>query len=400
MREGYLASIIISSYNYGRFLPQAIDSALSQTYPYTEVIVVDDGSTDSSREIISGYGKRIIPVLKENGGQASAFNAGFRVSRGDVIFFLDSDDMLLPTAVQQVIPLFDAAVIKVHWPLWEVDDQGRKTGRHLPSHAPIDGLPEGDLREVVMQGGPASYAWPPTSGNAWARGFLERILPMPEDEYRVAPDLYLCALAPVLGPIKGFEEPLGCWRTHGKNNSYHEAFDERLKLELRRWDHCLDVLSNYFREMGINVDVERWKANAWCYRINLPIQEIVALVPQGDAFILVDQEEWGTDAVVAGRQRIPFLERDGQYWGLPSDDATAIWEVERLRQAGANFMVFGWPAFWWLDHYSGLHHHLRSTARCSLANDRVIVFDLRPEKSDCDKLEEPDLVVASNSLAE
>src|SRR5436853_3004216 len=79
-------SIIINNYNYGRFLRDAIDSALGQGYPNTEVVVVDDGSSDDSRDIIASYGNRIIPVLKVNGGQASAFNAGFEASGGDVIF--------------------------------------------------------------------------------------------------------------------------------------------------------------------------------------------------------------------------------------------------------------------------------------------------------------------------
>lgn len=61
-----LVSIIINNYNYGRFLREAIDSALNQTYPHVEVIVVDDGSTDGSQEIITSYGDRVIPVLKEN----------------------------------------------------------------------------------------------------------------------------------------------------------------------------------------------------------------------------------------------------------------------------------------------------------------------------------------------
>ncbi len=72
-----LVSILINNYNYGRFLSKAIDSALNQEYQNIEVIVVDDGSTDDSRKIIESYGERIKPVLKENGGQASAFNAGF-----------------------------------------------------------------------------------------------------------------------------------------------------------------------------------------------------------------------------------------------------------------------------------------------------------------------------------
>ena len=114
MNTALRASIIISSYNYGCFLRQAIDSALGQNYAPLEVIVVDDGSADDSPAIVAAYGSRIIPVLKSNGGQASAFNAGFAASQGDVVFFLDSDDVLLPTAVAAVMPLFqEADVVKV-----------------------------------------------------------------------------------------------------------------------------------------------------------------------------------------------------------------------------------------------------------------------------------------------
>src|SRR5262245_3573828 len=104
-----LASIIVNNYNYGRFLRGAFDSTLAQAYPNKEVIVVDDGSTDESREIIASYGNQIIPVLKENGGQASAFNAGFAVSRGESVLFLDSDDLLLPSTLEKAVPLLDDA---------------------------------------------------------------------------------------------------------------------------------------------------------------------------------------------------------------------------------------------------------------------------------------------------
>ncbi len=80
MNKKLRASIIVNNYNYGRFLQESIDSALSQTYSNVEVIVVDDGSADNSRVIIECYGDRIIPVLKKNGGQASAFNTGLAES--------------------------------------------------------------------------------------------------------------------------------------------------------------------------------------------------------------------------------------------------------------------------------------------------------------------------------
>ena len=87
-----LATILINNYNYAPFLREAIESALSQTYHPIEIIVVDDGSTDNSRAIISSYGTKLTAIFKENGGQASAFNAGVAAGNGDLYFFLDSDD--------------------------------------------------------------------------------------------------------------------------------------------------------------------------------------------------------------------------------------------------------------------------------------------------------------------
>src|ERR1700690_294673 len=101
-----LVSIIINNYNYARFLSTAIDSALSQSYRSIEVIVVDDGSTDNSRDIISAYGDRVIAVLKGNGGQASAFNAGVSASHGDIICFLDADDLFYRWKVSRVVEAF------------------------------------------------------------------------------------------------------------------------------------------------------------------------------------------------------------------------------------------------------------------------------------------------------
>jgi glycosyltransferase involved in cell wall biosynthesis len=250
-----LASIVISSYNYGRFLPDAIDSALGQTYPHTEVIVVDDGSTDHSREVIAGYGRRVIPLLKENGGQASAFNAGFRASRGDVGFFVDSDDVLLPAAVENVA--------------------------------------EGDFREAVIRGDPYSYTWPDTSGNAWARAFLERVLPMPEPEFRTCPDLHLRGLAPLFGSVRRILEPQGCWRVRGQNNSVKDSLQERVRVGLWRDEQCLAYFARYCRDMGFSGNIDGWRANSFWYQIDLSLKAIAELVPENNVFILVDEDDWG-----------------------------------------------------------------------------------------------------------
>jgi hypothetical protein len=115
---------------------------------------------------------------------------------------------------------------------------------------------------------------------------------------------------------------------------------------------------------------------AYAERLQRAIEEITELVPRGQSVILVDDGQWGPD-VIPDRRVSPFLERDGHYWGRPADDTTAIQELERLRRTAPGFMVFGWPAFWWLEHYAGLHRYLRSEFACVLDNDRVIAFDLR-----------------------
>jgi FkbM family methyltransferase len=104
--------------------------------------------------------------------------------------------------------------------------------------------------------------------------------------------------------------------------------------------------------------------------------ELAALIPPGGRFILVDQEEIASGLVLDDRTRWPFLERDGQYWGLPADDATAIQELQRLRHAGAELIVFARCAFWWLEHYAGLSDYLRRDCQHVMANERFVAFRL------------------------
>lgn len=98
-KEMPMVSIIIPCFNYARFLSEAIDSALGQTYEECEVIVVDDGSTDNSAEVAQKYGKSIRYLYQENQGHSAARNTGIRMARGEFVVFLDADDVLQPRMV-------------------------------------------------------------------------------------------------------------------------------------------------------------------------------------------------------------------------------------------------------------------------------------------------------------
>src|SRR6185369_11547940 len=108
-------SIIIPNWNYERFVGDAIRSALAVRWSDKEVIVVDDGSTDNSRAIIANFGSQITTILQTNSGQTSAANAAFARSSGDVIIFLDSDDMLLPTVAEEVNAVWHERISKVQY---------------------------------------------------------------------------------------------------------------------------------------------------------------------------------------------------------------------------------------------------------------------------------------------
>lgn len=91
-----LVSVVIPAYNAERYIAAAVDSALAQTYPNCEVIVVDDGSTDGTPQILAGYGDRIRVHRQANGGSSAACNAGVELARGRWVAFLDADDLWLP----------------------------------------------------------------------------------------------------------------------------------------------------------------------------------------------------------------------------------------------------------------------------------------------------------------
>ena len=248
-----LASIIINNYNYECFLPEAVNSALNQLYANVEVIVVDDGSTDNSRKVIDSYGDRIIPVLKENGGQASAFNAGFLASSGEIIIFLDSDDYLLPHAVDQVVAAWKPNTVKVHYRLEQVDAHGNPLGAFEPP--PDLRLDSGEIVPVLLRRG--YYITPVTSGNAFSRAALDQILPIPEAEFRISADGYVVNVVPFYGQIGSIESVLGVYRIHSSSAYQPNLTDvngDKLRGMVRGYVKERALIVRKAEELGLEVN--------------------------------------------------------------------------------------------------------------------------------------------------
>ena len=325
-----LVSIVVTSYNYGRYLTECLDSALGQTFPACEVIVIDDGSTDESPEIIRGYGGRLKSVLKANEGPASSWNRGFSLSAGQFVLFLDSDDVLLPTAVADALAGFERAeVVRVQWPLIQIDGDSRRTGGMIPGAE----LHEGNLRDALLRNGPASYMSAPTSGNLWRRSFLNEVLPVPP-QFKMMCDAYLMTMSPLHGEIVALHEPHSLYRTHGKNDYHGMSFLPRLERDIKSFEHRCELLRDYCKKNSLIPDEEGWRRDSWFYRLRNVTEQLQALVPAGEKFLMVENGSWGMDKSV-GRVPIPFLEKDGYYNGAPADDETAVAELERKVAAAA-----------------------------------------------------------------
>jgi glycosyltransferase involved in cell wall biosynthesis len=255
-------SIVVVNHNYRQYLAQSTGSALAQSYPAVEVVVVDDGSADGSRDVIAGFGARVVPVLKENGGQASAMNAGFAATRGEVVVFLDADDWLYPDAAGRfAAALADSRSAKAQGILDVVDATGRPSGESIPA-VPSDA---GDLAPRTLRVGPMSYVCPPSSGNAWSRRFLERVMPLPEVPRRGAADNLLTDTAPLHGLVQNVGAPVGAYRRHGASMS-----SARRRLTAKTADGILAnherrsrFLAEAARDLGLDVDARAWGAENW-----------------------------------------------------------------------------------------------------------------------------------------
>jgi glycosyltransferase involved in cell wall biosynthesis len=240
--------VIVNNYNYADYIGDAIDSALAQAYPAVHVIVVDDGSTDNSRDVIASYGDAVDAMFKDNGGQASALNAGFARSSADIVIFLDADDVLAPTVAERVADAFagSTGIAKVHYPMEVIDRAGRRTGVLKPApHLP---LRSGDLRKPALAF-PFDVVWMAMTGNAFASSSLRRVFPIPEDDFPILADWYLNHLAPFLGSVKVLETVGAYYRIHGRNS--YELAEASLNLgHLRQTIVCADRLRPYLASLA------------------------------------------------------------------------------------------------------------------------------------------------------
>jgi glycosyltransferase involved in cell wall biosynthesis len=272
MSELLGVSIVIPNYNYGHFIGAAIESALAQERPKIDVIVVDDGSTDNSREVIESFGNQIRAVYQTNQGHVAACTNGWRRARYDIVIFLDSDDMLTPDATSSVVCAWRPGISKIQWCLSVVDPSGRHVGHVFPKYpSPLE--PETVRRGLLRVG---NYPCARTSGNAYAREFLEAFGTVGGGISWM--DGRLNPAAPLYGDVITLHRPLSLYRVHTANAyAYSRLSTEQLKRELEFARQNRDYLARCCARVGIAFDAKRaLQRDLWYRQQQLVLAKLTA----------------------------------------------------------------------------------------------------------------------------
>ena len=244
-------TVLIDTYNHERFIEEAIVSVLEQDFPASdmEILVVDDGSTDRTPEIIRKFAPRVRYLQKANGGQASAFNFGIPQARGEIVALLDGDDWWASGKLTAVVEAFaqNPDIGTVGHGHHEVDELGARLRTVVPEREFRLCLRTGDDAQLFSH----MRCFLGTSRVAYRRTILARVLPVPE-VLRFEADEYLWTIGVALSGALVLDSPLFFYRIHAGNHYMQGSFD---KLLLRRrlgvTQGLLDHLPPGLKSLGI-----------------------------------------------------------------------------------------------------------------------------------------------------
>lgn len=353
-----MISIVLPTYNGARYLRESLDSCLAQADPDWELIIVDDCSTDDTPALVAEYVARDsrIRALRNpvNRRLPASLNEGFAHARGELLTWTSDDNRFRPAALQRMREHLEAnpAADLVYTDFSVIDAAGRRTGPGWTG--PAADLP---FRDVVG----ACFLY---------RRALHDRLRGYDDEMALVEDYDFWLRASVEFRLEWLREDLYEYRWHDR--SLTTTQETRIRLAHQR---CL--ARNLPRLAWMNADLRAAAEEnlAFLTQEALLLRDLEEVVPAGP-FILVDDNTVRLDGPLRER-RIPFMEKDGEYWGQPEDDAAALREFERLRGFGATSLVFTWSSRWWLEHYRGLREHLQRHYPRRAETGQLLAFDLR-----------------------
>src|SRR5688572_2002535 len=370
-----LVSIIIPAFNYGGFIGETLDSVRAQTHTEWECIVVDDGSTDDTPQVVADFARRdprIRYTRQSNRGQPAARNIGLRAARGEYVQLLDADDLLESDKLRRHAqflddhPHVDIVYGGTRYFRTDCPTERRFTliGPDVPWMPNISGSGP-PLVQMLLERNIMVIHAPLTRHSVFQGnevGEFDEALPRADDW-----DMWLrCAIAGKRFEFLDDPGTLALVRAHPQSLTRRDRRLLTSSLTIRR-KAARTITDPVIRTANDSMI-------AWLQRVHELSLTIDKFIPAGRPFILVDDDQ--LRAELLGYPAIPFTERAGDYAGPPDSDKSALQELNRLRQAGAEFIVFAWPARWYLDHYVELRQHLMNTGQLLINSADAIVIHL------------------------
>lgn len=212
-----LVSIVIPTYNRASLIGQSLKSALAQTYKNCEIIVVDDGSTDNTRQVVESFGPAVRYISKDNSGPSPTRNLGIREAKGEYVAFLDSDDLWEPTKIEKQLRCFeqnpDRGMVSCNYRFIDQNNAVIKDPGAYPGYVPAPYL----INDMVR----LQFPFAATSQFMFRRSIFEKIGAFKEN-LRISEDVDLLIRVGVKFPIGYVDEVLVSVRLH-ENHSMRET---------------------------------------------------------------------------------------------------------------------------------------------------------------------------------
>ena len=363
-------TIVTPSYNQGKFLEQTIRSVLLQNYPNLQYIIIDGGSLDNSVEIIKKYEKYLdYWISSPDKGQSDAINKGFSKSTGEIMAWLNSDDYYAPGTLNVV-----ANELNKNNGIFAMVGNCEIVFTDTTETKLSKGYFHSLSRLLEFWNG---YTMPQSS-IFWRKEVFDKVGFLNED-YHYTMDFDYWVRMAIHFDFKNIDKVLSyaTYHSEAKTGDNYVTYHKELRENAEHyWKTVTGIDTSILQASLKHYDEFRSK-------VEEAIEVIRSIIPTGSSFILVDEDQWETNDFVSGRKRFHFISKKGAYNGVPENEISAIDELEKLKTAGAGFIVFTWSTFWWLEYYPALHQYLRTNFPCILENERLIIFDLQQ------KLKEP-----------
>jgi glycosyltransferase involved in cell wall biosynthesis len=393
-------TIIIPTYNRSTLLRICLESVLSQDYPNFRIIILDNASTDNTESIARSFADSRITYIrnKTNIGLFGNWNRALQINTSPYLTILPDDDVLLSGFIHTSVhnldrhpdASFSAGIVRY------IDIHGN------PLHLQDAGEPQTNLLEGTqfLHQIAAGQVWMPHPAAVMMRSEMlsaAQSFHVPHSKQLFDMNLYIRLASQF--DIALADKEVAQVRLHA--GQYRESEFSAIEgaKQIAITAERTDAIAYLFRSQRAEDEgYRKWLAKnlfslnkyrseltrllvpslnlTWAEQQQIDAHDIASVIPSGDTFILVDNNMKFREFVL-GRHALPFLEKNGLYWGNPSDDDIAIRELERMRQTGATFIVFSNHALWWFDHYPKFHDYLRSNFNCATEKENITAFDLR-----------------------